>query len=125
MYKNYNVKALNIDGVLNADCRTTAGAAFIQEKLREIKPFAKIPYSDGNISLDRLEKLAYILGTKYNIIICLLADPDYFNGDSIIWECCVKLSENATSATWCYGASFYEMFAKAILVAYAMRVKWR
>lgn len=102
-----------IEKVLNADYRTEAGRKMVQDVLHKFKPFVK--YEGRDVPLDKLEKFASIITSKYNIrpqwvvIDADAADKTY------VYSCSLVSRDTRDWLGTVYGSTLYELFAKVVI----------
>ena len=108
---------MNIDYVLNIDCRNEDGRLLLQKELKKIKPFVKCK---SDVPIAYIEKAIRILCNKYEYMLKVYADT--VSGEEyIIWKCEITNCKDLSLTSNTYGCSIYECLAKAVIKLYSER----
>jgi uncharacterized membrane protein YjdF len=103
--------------ILDLDCREEKNKAIIQKVLRQLKPLSK--YSEEEeIPLMAIEKVIKIMSSKYYVRIQALVPDIWVNHDLDIWRGEI-INEVDYKQKFIYGASIYEVLAKAAILIYS------
>lgn len=108
---------MNVDYVLNIDCRNEDGRLLLQKELKKIKPFVKCK---SDVPIAYIEKAIRILCNKYEYMLKVYADT--ISGEEyIIWKCEITNRKDLSLTCNTYGCSIYECLAKAVIKLYSER----
>lgn len=110
---------LSTQEILNLDYRVEENRKIIQKCLRVIKPLAKCP-EDEDVPQEMLERAFLVICRKYNFFPRTLLPDVYAADKEIIWRVEIHDLTNLKTCGACYGASLYELIAKAVIMAYAL-----
>ena len=113
-YLRYKMKSEKLKQILDTDFRTNEGKQVIQDTLHKIKPLTKC---EGDIPLQKIEKLISLLSRKYNVgvqQINLSTIPN--NVDVYKATLCTFNSFEQIGVV--YGCCVYELYAKIAILLY-------
>lgn len=110
---------LSTKQILDLDYRVEENREAIQKCLRVIKPLAKCPEGE-DIPQEKLERAFLVICRKYNFFPRTLFPDVYAADKEIIWRIELHDLTNLKTCGVCYGASLYELIAKAVILAYAL-----
>lgn len=104
---------MNIEKVLNINCKSKEGKETLQRYLKKLKPFREFDENE-DIPLEKIEKLIYKLTRKYEI------EPQYMfiNCVDASKTSLYSLGIRTPKGNWLgtvYGITIYETLAKAAL----------
>lgn len=103
---------MKIEEILNLDCRDKKNAEALQAMLKKIKPLSK---HEGKVPIESLEKLVFVLSSKYDVTPQYVFVDIYANGSSLVYSCNVLSKGDRELLGTVYGATLYELFAKLAL----------
>lgn len=102
---------MDINYILQLDCREKESKIILQDELRNIKPLSKY---ESKIPLGKIERCAKVLCSKYDFMLRFYADTD--SADKyIIWKCYIHSCKDLSMLSLIYGCTFYECIAKTVV----------
>lgn len=116
------IKRMEVDKILQLDCREKENREKIQRVLKDIRPLSK--YSDLEIiPFEKVEKLVTVISKRYNMRVGYIVPDVWSNADNTIWRAVIINDTSCTKMNTVCGLSVYEMFAKTAILMYSIRDK--
>lgn len=104
--------SMDINYILQLDCRKKSNIEFLQEELRKLKPLSKFT---SNIPLSKIERCLKVLCNKYEY--CIEVYSDFCSADKyIVWRCNIYKGNYLLCIV--YGCTLYECISKVVIYLY-------
>lgn len=110
------ITAKNVEKILYCDCRKEENRKMIQDVLHTIPQYKKIK---GDVPLSLLEKLHYIVTTKYAVRMQWISFTTGYEGEKY-WSVCFRNDEDFSRLESITSFDIYELFAKTAIFLFAM-----
>lgn len=110
---------MTINEIIQLDCREEESREIIQKELKKIKPLSK--YSEGDIPLEKIEKLIAVLCNKYKMRVSEVMPDIWSSKGNIIWASNIIDENSLMLMNQVYGVSIYEVLTKTALLMYHKR----
>ena len=111
---------MKISELIKLDCREEKNVKEVDKVLRKIEPLAKKAVN-GKIELESIEKLVWLMRTKYDTTISGLSSSNQ-DGSSPYYVCSVSTFEKGMHLTsiHIYGCSLYDLWSKIAIYMWGM-----
>lgn len=105
---------MNINEILDLDCRIEENEQLLNKALKKIPPLAKC---EGKVPLEEIEKAISYMSTKYAIMIQYIC-PTYIKGAAHLYSTSIKTIYPYQWLGNVYGQTLYETLAKCAIKMY-------